>query len=659
MKYNNKKSIQLLKSVIILMVFTLMAGTANSQEKFELFAVSDLVRVFEDGYELPEKKESVETFGIRGEILSGQVAILALTDLDNVNVSVSSLKGSSSGKVLPSSIVDWSFIGSVSLPRNAPNQLHRLVRDAPADFPDYLMEENTVDVPGGTYKAVWLNIDIPENAQEGSYEGTVSIRANGEEKSLPLKVRIYPLDMPTERGLKVAVHYDTKDFSKFHNIDEQYSDEWFAMLKKYAENMVAHRQNIFIAHMRSIGIEKQSDNSFEFDFSIFDRIAETFWNTGGMDYLETGYMLTRRGEGGWEALEIELNDILITDATTGEQVEIPGEEVIPVLLPEFEAHLREKGWLDKTYLHVLDEPSLHNAKSWIEMSKYLHNLAPGMTRMDALNTPYLMDYVEVAVPMLDHLAAMYDQFKEGQRNGTELWFYTTGVFQASSFPNKTIDMPLMDNRVMHWLNYKYDIPGFLHWGWNRWNENPLEEMDDNLGDAWHVYPSENGVLNSLRWEQLRNGLQDYEYFKLLEEKMREFKNDLGPEFEWIDPAQRSREIAGEIVQSLVDYKYEPETLHEARKEVITEILNFDSSPMVYVQTHPEEFTVLKNRASVEIFGWAEPGTKIVVNGEELPVHEDGLFLHIFNLTHSNDKIQVQASFNGKTKTIEREFEIEY
>lgn len=431
------------------------------------------------------------------------------------------------------------------------------------------------------------------------------------------------------------------------------------MLKKYADNMVAHRQNIFIAHMRAIDIHLLPDNTFEFDFSNFDRIAQTFWGTGKMDYLETGYMLTRRGEGGWESLDIELNDIKVTNIENNEQIKLPGEEVVPHLLPEFENHLREKGWLDKTYLHVLDEPSLHNAISWIEMSNYLYDLAPDLMRMDALNTPLLMEDVEVAVPMLDHLDAMYEEFKEGQRNGTELWFYTTGVFQASSYPNKTIDMPLMDNRIMHWLNYKYDLPGYLHWGWNRWVEKPFEKMGSNLGDEMHVYPVKDGVLNSLRWEQMRNGIQDYEYFKLLEEKIAVFKSSLGKEFKWIDIMQRSREIASQVVKSLVKYNEDPELLYQAKEGIIDEIMEFDSSPKIYVQTTPDEHSTLKNRASIEVLGWAEPGTKVVVNGTELPVRENGLFLHIFNLTPSDNVIQVKATLDDRVKIIDREFAIEY
>lgn len=649
---------KLIKITLTFFLIILFCEVAIAGRHFNLFAVSDLVRVFKDGYKLPQTHKAIETFGIRGEVLSAQFALHANSELNKVKVSVSALKSSSTGNSLPATIIKWNFIGDVPLEKNAPNQAKRLVRTAPNDFPDYLMTERELNIPSGSYQAVWLTITIPESAEAGIYEGLVKVMTDKEEQTLPIKVRVYPLNMPSDRGLKIAVHYDTKDFTNFHGIKEKYSEEWFTMLKKYADNMAAHRQNVFLAHIQEVDIRLMPDKTLEFDYSKFDRIAQTFWDTGTMDYMETGYYLTRRGEGGWLSTVIELNDVEVINKNN-KRIKLPGKDVIPHLLPAFENHLREKGWLDKTYFHILDEPSLHNAISWMEMSSYLHELAPGLIRMDALNTPYILKDVEVAVPMLDHLDAMYDQFKEGQENGTELWFYTTGVFQASSYPNKTIDMPLMDNRIMHWLNYKYDLPGYLHWGWNRWNENPLEEIGSNLGDAWHVYPAKGDILNSLRWEQMRNSLQDYEYFKLLEDKIRSFKDSLGAGFNWINPKQRSKEISHQIVKSLVEYKNDPQALYIAKKQVIDEILEFDSSPKVYLQTHPQEFLVLKNHASIEVFGWAEPGTKIVVNGQELPVNEDGLFLHIFNLTTSSNSIHLQASLDGQFKNIERNFLIEY
>ena len=67
-----------------------------------------------------------------------------------------------------------------------------------------------------------------------------------------------------------------------------------------------------------------------------------------------------------------------------------------------------------------------------------------------------------------------------------------------------------------------------------------------------------------------------------------------------------------------------------------------------------------------VFGWTEPGTKIVVNGQEIPVSDEGLFLEQFGgefidttkITLGN-KIMVQASNQNGSKEIIRDFLIKY
>ena len=242
-----------------------------------------------------------------------------------------------------------------------------------------------------------------------------------------------------------------------------------------------------------------------------------------------------------------------------------------MLLPAFEGHLREKGWLDKTLLHVKDEPSLHNALAWREMSSYLHNLAPDLRRIDAIETTYVVgdDLIEVAVPKLDAFRSWYDTFKEWSDAGNELWIYTVGIYQGAYLPNKSIDMPLIESRILHWLNYKYDATGYLHWGWNMWHTgNPFNDVGMHVGDGWHVYPVKDGLLNSLRWEQMRNGIQDYEYFWMLENRIRCLKDSLGSRFTWIDPTQRGKEIASRVVMNIKDHTQDPTVLYQSKKQVI-------------------------------------------------------------------------------------------
>jgi len=581
--------------------------------------------------------------------------------LKDVTIEVSKLQNHTEGTSLSTGTVAWNFVGSIPLSTNAPNQpSHVTVRSAPARFPDYLLPDQQISVNKGMFQSVWLTISIPENAGSGGYYGNVKVKSNEGEQSLPFYLRVYPFSMPAERHLKVTEWYTTQNFQKLHGVDGTYSEEWFNVLRTYAENMAVHRQNVFQVSMNSIDISLSSSGELTFDFLRFDQIAQIFWDTERMDFLETGF-LAKFGEEAWFSTEILLKDFHVKSEETGEQISMPGKDIIPALLPAFESHLRRKGWLNKTLFHIHDEPTLRNVQAWRELSAYLHSYAPELIRMDAIETTSLFDDIEIAVPKLDYLDAWHKTYKEAARNGTELWFYTVGIYQANSYPNKTIDMPVMDNRIMHWLNYRFDLSGFLHWGWNQWTENPYADVGMHIGDGWHVYPVKEGVLNSLRWEQMRNGLQDYEYFWMLENKIEALKDSLGFSFKWIEPKQRSKEIAGQVVMDLLNHTHDPEILYQAKRDVIKELLAFDTPPMIYVQTNPAvNSTVVKGQSYLmELHGWTEPGTKIVVNGEELPVNKQGLFMWNFKLTEDSNSIIVQASNEHGSKEIVREFVVEY
>jgi len=61
---------------------------------------------------------------------------------------------------------------------------------------------------------------------------------------------------------------------------------------------------------------------------------------------------------------------------------------------------------------------------------------------------------------------------------------------------------LIDSRLLHWLNYRYGLKGYLHWGFNAWTNDPVNAPGDHRGDGWHLYPKKDGLLDSLRWEQI-------------------------------------------------------------------------------------------------------------------------------------------------------------
>jgi len=637
-----------------------MAALGACAEPLEVFAVSDAVRVFEDGYGLPDKQAGeVRVFGVRNEVVSAQCVVRANADLKDLTVATGPLQQAGASATLPAEAVEWNFVESIFIEENTRKvDKNDLTRPAPARFPDLLSDERQCALAKGSLKAVYVTVRIPQDAKAGEYRGEISVRAGDAGAGLPLVVTVYPLVMPEDRHVMVTEWFTTRHFQRHHGIDPEDPDAFFKMLKIYAENMADHRQNAFRVTLELIGNSRAEDGTLKFDFSDFDRWAEVFWDTGRMDLLETGFV-ARFGEGGWSSPEVLLRDFSVKDEASGKTVRLEGKEFLPKFLPALVGHLREKGWLEKTVFHICDEPSNHNVMAWREASDFVHQCAPELRRIDAIETPHCLDRLEVWVPKLNHLSTWQDAYEEAQRRGNEMWLYTVGIFQGGSLPNKTVDVALIDSRVMHWLNYRYGLKGYLHWGWNAWTEDPIETPGKHRGDGWHVYPKPGGVLNSLRWEQMRNGLQDYECLWLLEDKIAAVRATLSPRVaELIEPARRGIELASRVVRTYSDFTRDPDVLYAARRQAIEEAVEMEASPQVVLQTNPLEHAMMANDCAVDVHGWAEPGTTIKVNGRETPVAEDGLFL-VQTSPSREGTITVEAEKGEAKKTLVREFRLQY
>lgn len=626
----------------------------------EVFAVSDAVRVFEDGFGCPDKPDAeVRVFALRGETVAAQCVIRAREELKAVSAAVGPLQSRDGKAAIPAENVQWNFVESIFIEKNTPKLVKTdLVRPAPARFPDCLSEARQCDVAKGALKAVYLTIKVPPTAAPGEYRGQVTITSGAGKAALPLTLTVYPLTIPDQRHVMVAEWFSTSQFTRHHGIKSADSPEFFAMLRRYAENMAEHRQNVFRVSLGLIQATRTADDKLRFDFTAFDRWAQVFWDTGRMDRLETGFV-AHFGPGGWSSREISLSDHSVKDEATGKTQRVPGKDFLPQFLPALVKHLREKGWLEKTLFHIADEPSNHNVMPWREASDFVHRCAPELRRIDAIETPHCLDRLEVWTPKLDSLSMWQPAYEEAQRRGAEMWFYTVGIYQNGSLPNKTVDVALIESRLLHWLNYRFGLKGYLHWGLNAWTDDPINAPGMHRGDGWHVYPKRDGLLNSLRWEQMRGGLQDYECLWLLENAIAGVKAKLAPRVaELIEPTQRSVEIASQVVPAYDQCQRDPQVLYAARRQAIEETLGLEVAPRVILQTTPLEHSAVANNGHLDVRGWAEPGTTIKINGRATEVAADGLFLEQVPPSREGT-ITVLAEKGPARKTLVRKFRLRY
>lgn len=188
----------------------------------------------------------------------------------------------------------------------------------------------------------------------------------------------------------------------------------------------------------------------------------------------------------------------------------------------FKPYLKEKGLEDKVYFHVSDEPFAAIARHYRKASNIVNELFGEYKIMDALSNYkfYKKGLVKLPVPANDHIEPFIG-------NVSDLWTYYCCV-QVKGVSNKFFSMPSQRNRVLGYQMYKFNVKGFLHWGYNFWYKqfstgpvDPFTETDAGgsfpSGDSFVVYPGDNGApLISLRLKVFYDAFQDMRALQLLE-----------------------------------------------------------------------------------------------------------------------------------------------
>ncbi|MEV0375531.1 DUF4091 domain-containing protein, partial [Streptomyces sp. NPDC050636] len=185
------------------------------------------------------------------------------------------------------------------------------------------------------------------------------------------------------------------------------------------------------------------------------------------------------------------------------------------LLPELERFLAIEGLHERSHFHLSDEPDGDEALTNYRAARELvRRLAPWMRVMDALSDVRFAaeGLIDVPIPIVSTAPDFLVQ-------GHTAWTYFC-TEPRGRYVNRLIDTPLPNLRMLGWLLYRTGAKGFLHWGYNYWYRHLTTELVDPYrvtdgggsalpsGDAFVVYPGDDGPVDSLRWEVFSESMQD-------------------------------------------------------------------------------------------------------------------------------------------------------
>jgi len=170
------------------------------------------------------------------------------------------------------------------------------------------------------------------------------------------------------------------------------------------------------------------------------------------------------------------------------------------------------------------------------------------------------------------------------------------------YPGLFIDHNAIDLRIWLWMTWKWNVQGILVWKSNYWTspaafprgrlQNPWTDPMGYVsgydkpegyigywgnGDGRFIYPPNrdiendrgkylDGPVSSIRWEMLREGLEDFEYFQLLRDRI-DLARKTGRDPAALKRHERLLEIPPAIITDKTHFTHDPRPLYTQRDRI--------------------------------------------------------------------------------------------
>ncbi len=557
------------------LAFFLFSFSGWGDSAVQLKAVPSTVRIFSTGS--VEGTDTAEIFCAKNETESFQVAIMAKdSPLRRVHASLDPLQNEKNEEIPREGIGLYRVI-EVPVRNSAPR-----TTEPPGLYPDPLVpfvnpysgeelkgpqwnEEsgtairfgaNDFDLWPNRIETVWVDISVPESVKPGLYEGEFRIKTReGIEARIPVRLTVWDFSLP--QGPTLENHFGGFSYLAGYYGIQRNSDRYRLLEDRYIAMMAHHRINPPVPSR--LFPKPLEDGSIQVDENTARTLA---------DFIET-----------YHVTNIEIPHAPYSDSLGKDR-----DKAIRFYRSWY-AFLESRGWEKRAYHYMLDEPNTAEAYERVRQLGALVKEAEPRIRRLVVEQPYLQnpdwgsldDAIDIWCPLFSFIHELSVQKMIAA--GDAVWSYSALVQSAPGYhpdyesvkndnpPYWQIDFPILSYRIAPWLNYRYGVTGLLYWStvyWQSPKRNPWDDPGFRVcfnGDGFLFYPGEDagieGPIASIRLKNLRDGMEDYEYFVLLSQRGGE---------------ETANDIVRQSVPTWGSWDSDPMRILERRKQLAAEIL---------------------------------------------------------------------------------------
>lgn len=351
-----------------------------------------------------------------------------------------------------------------------------------------------------------------------------------------MKIDIKDVEIP-EQILKFTQWFYADCLADYYDV-EVFSDRHFEICENYAKKAVEFGRNMLMVPLLTyaldtygggertttqlIDVYKDGDN-YTFGYENLDRWLDMYKRIG-VKYYEISPVFSQWGAD---------NTPKVVATVNGEKKTIFGWGTNPLsaeyntfiraFLSGFIAHMKERGEDHKCWYHVSDEPITEHFEQYKKVRDSIYDLVGEYETLDAISH-YEFYESGLSKNPVPKTMVVHEFFEKGAK---DIWTYYCGG-QCTNVSNCHFAMELARVRCLGTQMFKYNTQGFLHWGYNYYNNqwsydkvDPFAVSDAESfaasGDAYMVYPAPDGTpWESTRFRALYEGMEDMRVMQLAE-----------------------------------------------------------------------------------------------------------------------------------------------
>jgi len=409
-------------------------------------------------------------------------------------------------------------------------------------YPDLLEPydiKNPFVVAREQLRSHYITIEDKDGIKPGDYTLTFRVYGKDCDESVSLNITVIDAELPRQELIytewfhldSIATHYRCRVFSERH----------WKLIGNYMEAAVRCGVNSMFTPVLTPPVDiangydrpsvqlvdvYKNGGEYSFGYERLDRYIDMALERG-MEYFEISHFYAQKGPT-WTPKVMACVDGRFKKIFGGKENALGDEykAFLRAFVSGLVEHMKSRGLDKKCFYHISDEPGPDKVEAYLAARAAIADILEGYTVMDALANYEMYAGGAVTTPIPGtHAIEPFIEHKV-----PNLWAYTCCA-EHTDVANRFLAMPGQRNRIIGTQLYKYNIVGFLQWGFNYWNRsgigavlNPYVDTCGDYfvqaGDAYVVYPGMGGkALYSLHGEQFYEALQDMRAMKLLEEKL--------------------------------------------------------------------------------------------------------------------------------------------